>query len=108
VAWSTIAAILDLPFSFITLPSFTFLGAIYIWTGYTFLRHSGVGRGSSQLIGWTFILWGIHKFDYPILRPMADVAPWGFLLSALFELVIAFGVFVLYFEKSIDERKQAD
>ena len=108
VIWSTIAAILDLPFSFITLPSFTILGAIYIWTGYTFLRHTGVGRSSSQLIGWTFILWGFHKFDYPLLRPMVDVAPWGFLLSALFELVIAFGVFVLYFEKSIDERKQAE
>ena len=108
VVWSAVAAILGLPFSFITLPSFTLVGAIYIWTGYTFLRHKGVGRSSSLLIGWTFILWGIHKFDYPILRPMVEVAPWGFLLSALFELVIAFGVFVLYFEKTIDERKQAE
>ncbi len=107
-SWSLVAALLDLSFLFITLPSFTLLGAIYIWTGYTFLRYQGFGRASSRMIGWIFILWGLHKFDYPLLRPIPEAAPWGFLLSAVFEMVIAFGVFVLYFERNLQERRHAE
>ncbi|MBS1250904.1 MAG: hypothetical protein MAG431_02503 [Chloroflexi bacterium] len=38
---------------------------------------------SKRLTGWAFILWGIHKADFPFLRTVTWFAPWGFILSAV-------------------------
>jgi hypothetical protein len=63
--WIAFASTRSLAFQPQTLPTFLLLGAIYIWVGVTLLRSlkiSGLGR---LVTGWAFILWGIHKLDYP-------------------------------------------
>ena|GEM_PF-2603626 len=81
-----------------TLPIFTFLAAVYIWTGVTLIRTRLVAGASKYLTGGTLILWGLHKADFPLLRSVPWFAPWGFMLGAAFELIVSMGMLIVYFE----------
>jgi PAS domain S-box-containing protein len=92
-------------FSFIvsTIPPFFFMGLIYIKTGIEFInkhKHKSAGK---YITGIAFILWGIHKMDFPILRPVTWFAPWGYLLASLFTVIAAIGLILVYFEKNKHE-----
>ncbi|SHO53751.1 hybrid sensor histidine kinase/response regulator [Desulfopila aestuarii] len=47
-----------------------------------------------------YIFWGIHKANYPFLRPVLWFAPWGYLLGAVLELIVAMGLILIYFKKT--------
>ncbi|MBN1565347.1 MAG: PAS domain-containing sensor histidine kinase [Anaerolineae bacterium] len=98
-SWIVVAATLKVPFLIFTLPIFTFLALIYIWVGVIFMREANATKIGHRVTGGTFILWGLHKANYPILRPVMWFAPWGYLMSAVFELVSAIGILLIYFEK---------
>jgi PAS domain S-box-containing protein len=95
--WIAVAAGRTVSFLAFALPNFLFLAVIYLWTGVVFLR-SLRGAGG-RIVGWAFILWGLHKADYPFLRPLAWFAPWGYVLSAVIELSVAIGMLLVYFQK---------
>ena len=99
--WTVIAIPLNVPFLAFALPNFFFLGLIYIWTGSVFLRaHRNAG---GRIVGWAFILWGLHKADYPFVRPVAWLAPFGYVLAAVLELSVAIGMLLVYFQKMKEE-----
>ncbi|MCK9294989.1 MAG: PAS domain-containing protein [Desulfobulbaceae bacterium] len=95
IIWSSSA---DLPFLFGNLPIYCFLGAVYLWTGIMFLTNLKTAGLSREITGWAFIIWGIHKADYPFLRPVLWFAPWGYLLGAVLEIVVAIGMLLIYFQ----------
>lgn len=97
--WIVIGSRLNLSFSAQTLPTYFFLGFVYIWTGTVILRHQarGVGR---NLTGCAFILWGFHKLNYPFLRLTPWFAPWGYLLTATIVISLAIGIILIYFEST--------
>ncbi|MHB8809921.1 MAG: hybrid sensor histidine kinase/response regulator, partial [Desulfobulbaceae bacterium] len=41
-----------------------------------------------------------HKLDYPFLRPLVWFAPWGYLLAATLEVMVAIGMLLIYFEST--------
>jgi PAS domain S-box-containing protein len=47
-----------------------------------------------------FILWGLHKFDYPFLRQHPVAAGWGFLLAALLGMGTAISILLHYLDVS--------
>lgn len=102
-AWIIYSILLKIPFLYMTLPTFTFLALIYIWTGVLFLKYSANEQKEASVIGVTFILWGIHKGDYPFLRPVVWFAPWGYLIAAALEFITALGLIIVYFRKTRDE-----
>ncbi len=108
IAWSLVAAAINLPFLLLTTPSFILVGIFYIFCGSTFLRHRQFIPRGRQVLGWSFILWGVHKFDYPLLRNVDWAAPWGFLLGVVLELVIIFAFYVVYLEKSLHEQRRLE
>jgi PAS domain S-box-containing protein len=95
--WTAAAIALNVPFLVSVLPNFFFLGAVYILTGSVLLR-AQMGAGG-RIVGWAFILWGVHKADYPFLRQAVWFAPWGYLLSSVIELTVAIGMLLVYFQK---------
>ncbi len=95
--WTAAAIALNVPFLVSVLPNFFFLGIVYLWTGSVFLRTQG-GTGG-RIVGWAFIVWGVHKADYPFLRQALWFAPWGYLLSSVIELTVAIGMLLVYFQK---------
>ena len=70
------------------------------------MRHPPVEEGKT-IIGWAFVLWGFHKMDYPFLRPVIWLAPWGYLLGATLEMVVAMGMLLVYFKQSRDELEES-
>nr|MBF0222693.1 PAS domain S-box protein [Desulfobulbaceae bacterium] len=105
--WIVGACYAKLPFLLFTIPTFTFLGAIYIWTGCTFLRSTPIRGFGASLTGYSFILWGIHKMNYPFLRPVTWFAPWGYLLASVFEMFVALGILLIYFQNNKSILKSA-
>lgn len=72
------------------------LSAVTLWTGWVFWRHwkRGHSRGG-LLLGVTFVLWGLHHLDYPILRPLGAGVLWGVFADILFIMSTAIGTMFL-------------
>lgn len=97
-AWMIVSEILGAPRIYVNAPIFTILAVIYIITGTTIIdRLKGNGK-SAILTGTCFILWGIHKADYPFLRGVEWFAPWGFFIGTIFEFTAAIGLLMTFFE----------
>ncbi|PKM81538.1 MAG: hypothetical protein CVU89_08565 [Firmicutes bacterium HGW-Firmicutes-14] len=89
----------DFSWHVLNLPTFWFLGAIYIWTGAVVLRSREIEGPGRRLTGWSFVLWGIHKLNYPFLKIIPWFAPWGYLIATLLEITVAAGTLLGSFDK---------
>ncbi|MGA2107398.1 MAG: PAS domain S-box protein [Syntrophorhabdales bacterium] len=76
-----------------------------IATGITLLRLRQGKEPSRSITGWAFVLWGLHKADHPLLRPIVWVAPYGYLLGAVLGFVSAIGMVLVFLEKTKKELK---
>lgn len=77
-AWGALAPFSTLSPPAIATPIFFLLGTAYIYVGVVFLRNSlPKHRPSVVLTSTLFILWGVHQYDYPILRFIEWFAPIG-------------------------------
>lgn len=99
VVWTILADLGNLGFFLQTGPTALLLGICFLWTGWTILQAPFEGGFGKRLAGWAFILWGIHKFDFPLLRPHPELASLGFTLTGLLSIAVAFGFFFLFFER---------
>lgn len=94
--WSYVAVIRLDNFQLAAIPAVLFLSAATLWTGVLLLRHRrDETRGASTLLGWTFLLWGLHHLDYPVLRAEGAWNPWGYYLDILFLLAVGAGILLL-------------
>ncbi|OGO71716.1 MAG: hypothetical protein A2Z49_06830 [Chloroflexi bacterium RBG_19FT_COMBO_56_12] len=104
--WIAYASLNSLSFQFLTFPTFILLGSIYIFTGVQFLLSKKIAGPGKSLTGWAFILWGLHKVNYPLLRPVAWFAPWGFLLASLLSFTVGLGMILVYYFRIREELRQ--
>lgn len=88
---------LGLHFALETAPAFVVLGVANIATGVAWMRGSP-SSGWARATGLAFIVWGIHKFDYPFARTTEWLAPAGYVLGATLSLLIATLVLISYYE----------
>ncbi|SDM42351.1 His Kinase A (phospho-acceptor) domain-containing protein [Geoalkalibacter ferrihydriticus] len=84
------------------MPSYLFHALAAITTGIIILRQIDVYPLGRHLTGWTFILWGLHRANYPLLSTIPEIAPWGFLLGAYFSFAAAGGVILIHFSRTCD------
>jgi two-component system, cell cycle sensor histidine kinase and response regulator CckA len=104
-----LTGILSPSFFLLSLPTFLFLGWIYILTGIVFIRQTQIHESSvKNVVGISFILWGIHKADYPVLRTVSWFAPWGYLIGATLEVIIAIGMLMIYFQRAQRQTKESE
>lgn len=106
--WIIISISLKFSFFLISIPTFTFLAIVYVWTGITFIKTEVTHGIAKNATGIAFIIWGVHKMNYPFLRPVVWFAPWGFLLSAMLEFIVALGILLVYFQKVRDDLKNEE
>jgi PAS domain S-box-containing protein len=83
----------------VALPAFILRGMCDVYTGVTVLRHDRK-RVAGLFTGIVFVLWGIHRFNYPLLRDVTWFAPWGFEISSVLGLSVAMGMLALHYERS--------
>lgn len=94
--WSYIAIYRLDDFYLAAIPAVAFLSAATIATGVMFLRYRlrHPSSGASMLAA-TFLLWGVHHLDYPLLRARGAWTPWGYYLDILFLLGACGGILLL-------------
>jgi signal transduction histidine kinase len=94
--WSYVAVIKLDNFQLAAIPAVLFLSLATLWTGAVLLKYRRAEtRGASTLLGWTFLLWGVHHLDYPVLRARGAWSPWGYYLDILFLLAVGAGILLL-------------
>lgn len=96
--WIAGVGFLGLPFTNYTIPIFFYVGFLYIFIGILLLRSSWRSMSGIKIVSITLIIWGLHKIDYPFLRPIDWIAPWGYLLAAIAAVITAIGMILIYFE----------
>lgn len=98
--WLVYATYTGVARGLLSVPVFVLLGVANIVAGVAWWR-SGADAGPwGRVTGASFIIWGLHKFDYPFLRTAAWFAAPGYLLSAIIELAVALGALLAYSERT--------
>ncbi len=95
-------------FMWLVLPTFSFLALVSIWTGSIFMRLGASHGLGAKVVGVSFVLWGLHKLDYPFLQPVVWFAPWGYLLGAILALITSVGIILVYFQKAKNDLIQSE
>ncbi|MCO5170541.1 MAG: ATP-binding protein [Planctomycetes bacterium] len=107
-AWVVIALAGEAGFLALTVPVFWFLGATSVWTGARFLRWQEVPGIGHLVTGWAFIVWGLHRLDYPFVRPVEALAVGGFMLAGLLEFVLTIGMLIVHMEKALERLRESE
>jgi PAS domain S-box-containing protein len=99
VVWIIIGKVFNIGFLILTLPPFIYIACIYIFAGFAFIKAPKKVNLLSILIGVIFILWGVHKLDYPFVRNIEGLAAIGYFIGGFFSISISVGVLILYLQK---------
>jgi signal transduction histidine kinase len=72
------------------------LSGVTLWTGWAFWQHRVRTRSrGAALLAATFLLWGLHHLDYPLLRPLGSWVLFGVFADVLFITMAAIGTLFL-------------
>ena len=106
--WVCIAVYFHLSLPWTVVPVFFVSAFTNILTGLALLKFKGTKGPAKWIAGWAFILWGLHKADYPFLRPAGSMAPYGYILGAAFGVISAVGIILLYLETTKKELQESE
>jgi PAS domain S-box-containing protein len=79
-----------------------------IFTGVEVARRSGVRGRLPHIVGGLLVVWGLHRWDYPLLRPVEAFAPWGFGAAAVLEQLAALGLVLLHLRSARDAQHRSE
>ncbi|HUF46453.1 MAG TPA: sensor histidine kinase [Vicinamibacterales bacterium] len=90
-AWVTIYAMGSMLVAGVT--ATLLLSGVTIWTGAIFWRErERVSSGAAPVLAGTFVLWGLHHLDYPLLRGFGAAVLYGVFADVLFLFAIGLGL----------------
>ncbi len=93
VLWSWVAVFRFHDPAVAGLSSAVALSAVTLWTGLVFWRYARqAASGSARFLAWTFLLWGLHHLDYPLLRPLGRAVLLGAMADVVFIVAAAGGM----------------
>lgn len=100
---SIVAMLTDASFLIKTMPTIIFVAYVYFWHGWIFLHLSENKGWGNVAVFLAFFGLGIHTLDMPFFISDKAFAPWGFIISAILRVIIAFGILMLYLEQNFRE-----
>ena len=104
-AWIAIGVIHDMRVGGIV--SVLLLSGVTLWNARVFLQHGlGSGSRSALALAGTFLLWGLHHLDYPLLRPLGAGVLYGVYADVL--LIGAVSVETLFLVLGQERRALAE
>ncbi|MFP4529957.1 MAG: PAS domain S-box protein [Halodesulfurarchaeum sp.] len=107
VGWNAVAILLDFGFVATYTPLYVTFGAIQLVTAYLFYQYlTEYAYSSGPLIVGSLIIWGLHKFNYPVLRPIESLAPYGYILGAILAFSTGLGVMMFLLEDAERQAKE--
>ena len=98
-AWVCLGERVRIPSFWYYVPTYGIFGIAKIVVGRMMLKSTPPGSVGGRFAGWLLILWGLHTLDYPILRPLGLIAPWGFIIGGVLGLLTALALMLAYFER---------
>ncbi len=97
--WTIAASLAGFEFLFFALPVSILIGVIFFRTGMGFIKAPYQGSAGGMLTGISFIIWAVHKLNYPFLHYYEGFAIWGYFISSIFIILIAVGMLISYFDR---------
>jgi PAS domain S-box-containing protein len=105
VGYAALAPLFEFGFLGTYLPLYATFGVIQLVTAYLFYQYlRQYSYVSAPVIVGSLVVWGLHKFNYPVLRPMESLAPYGYVLGAILSVTTGLGVMMFLLE---DAERQA-
>jgi PAS domain S-box-containing protein len=98
--WLTVVIPLNVPRPVIYMPVFVFLAAANVAIAVAYLSTKRFTPQTRAFIGTVFMLWGLHKLDYPLLRGIPEAASWGYAAGAVFTMAAGVGLLIAYLEEA--------
>ena len=96
----TVAVLVRLPWDVTVGPVFIFLalgnGAIAL----AYVRSRSISRSGRVFVAVVFLVWGLHKLDYPLLRRVPEAAVWGYVLGALLAMAAGVALLTTYLDEA--------
>ena len=93
LAWSWISIYVIDSMMLAGISTVVMLSAVTVWTGVLLWRdRNRVPGGGAKLLAWSFILWGLHHLDYPILRSFGAAVLYGVFVDVIFLFAIGLGM----------------
>jgi diguanylate cyclase (GGDEF)-like protein/PAS domain S-box-containing protein len=80
-------------------PVCSYIGISYIWAGVIFIKNKKITKVGNKILGWAFIILGIHQMDYAIMYNNKSYISWGFLVASLLQIIIAISMIMIYYQK---------
>lgn len=65
------------------------ISSVTIWTGWVFWQHRRESARWATAIAITFVLWGLHHLDYPLLRPLGEGVLYGVFMDVTFIVAVS-------------------
>lgn len=96
LAWAAVAIFGIRSMVVAGITSVVLLSGVTLWTGWVFWQHRMRTRSrGAALLAATFILWGLHHLDYPLLRPLGTGVLYGVFADVLFIALASIGTLFL-------------
>ena len=93
IAWSWISIYVIDSMMIAGIWSVVMLSAVTVWTGVLLWRdRNSVPGGGAKVLAWSFILWGLHHLDYPLLRSFGAAVLYGVFVDVIFLFMIGLGM----------------
>jgi len=94
--WAGLTSFVYDDFMLRAVPLYAASGTALIATAVVLVRAGGWSlRTGYAITALAFALWGVHKLDYPFLRPVEWFAPIGFVLGHVFAMAAALGLLIM-------------
>ena len=90
-----------------SVPHYLLLGLMLVWAGVAFIRSERMVGGERYMAGLGLILMGLHQADFPFLAPFEALRPWGIAAQHGFMILAIFGVLLAYLRFRSEQLKQA-
>lgn len=108
LAWVSFGLYFEVTDSMISIPIYILMAIIYIWIGSQFFILKMPNRADSILLGVLFILWGMHKMDYPFLVNYPWATVFDYLVGMFFSFSVAIVMLVYHFHKTKIELSESE
>ena len=103
-AWVTIYVVVSMTVAGIS--ATVLMASVTMTTGLVIWKSRGqIASGAAPVLAWSFILWGIHHLDYPVLRSFGAAVLYGVFVDVLF--LFAIGLGLLFVVLGSESRKLA-
>ncbi len=107
--WAALTTFVIDDFMLRSIPLYFVSGTALSYAGYCLLRsRQNEALAAGRLVGVALLAWGLHKFDYPWLRPIDWFAPFGYLISQSLAMFSAVGLLLLTAGQQRSKAKQAE